>query len=103
MTTPPLILTGNVTQSDAATLKDLALAQIDSGAVAISAKNLKSIEFGAVQVLLCAANDAKRRGLRCALDPGAARLIDDCLAAVHLPDSTTFFTILPTAEVSASS
>jgi len=103
MTSPPLCLTGKITQSDAATLKDLAIAQIDSGAVTITANELESIEFGAVQVLLCAAKDARRLGLPCALDSAAAPIIDGCLAAVQLPDSTSFFKILPTAEVSASS
>lgn len=95
MPSSPLCLTGKIRQSDAATLRDLALAQIDSGGVAISAMDLESIEFGAVQVLLCAANTARSLGLPCQLDIGATLAMDHCLASTGLPDTTAFFTIVP--------
>lgn len=103
MTSPPLCLTGKITHSDAATLRDQALAQIENGSLEISASDLESIDFGAVQVLLCAAIEARSLGLPCQLDKGGALAIDPCLAAVHLPDTAAFFTIVPTAEVSAPS
>lgn len=102
MTSPPLCLRGKVMQSDATTLRELALAQIENGAIEISAEDLVSIEIGAVQVLLCAALDARRRGLPCQLDIGASLAIDQCLAALRLPSAAAFFTLVPSAEASAT-
>ena len=100
MNAPPLCLTGMLRQSDASNLRDLALAQIENGAVVIRDNGLEGIEFGALQVLLCAAFDADRLGLSCHLDASAAPASDRCLAALHLPDAATFFTISPLTEVS---
>lgn len=103
MNLPPLCLAGTLRQSDASLLRDLALAQMDSGAVVIRDDGLEAIEFGALQVLLCTASDADRLGLSCQLDAAAVPAFDRCLAAMCLPDAAAFFTIAPTKEVSANS
>lgn len=95
MTSLPLCLTGKISHSDAAQLKELALAQIANGGVMITARDLASIEFGAAQVLLGAANTARSLGLPYHLDIGAVPAMDHCLASTGLPDSKAFFTIVP--------
>ena len=100
MTGSTICLTGTPRQSDAQSLQGKALEQLAAGALHIEAKALDAIEFGPVQVLICAAEEARRRGIPCTLDVSAEPAINRCLAALHLPDAAWFFSILPSTEVS---
>ena len=102
MSLPPLCLAGTLRQSDAADLQTLALAHLDTGAIAIRDGGLAAVECGVLQVLLCLSRDARRLGLPCTLDASAVPAIEHCLAALHLPAAATFFTIVPTTEMSAT-
>lgn len=102
MTVTPLCLTGTLRQSDADPLRGQAIAQIAGGALRVQARNLEAIEFGPVQVLLCAAAEAKRLGLSCQMDDGAAAVVTSALAAVRLPDAAHFFSIVPATEMSVT-
>ncbi len=98
MTAMPLCLSGRLRQSDAPVLHQQTLAQIENGALILQADSLDAIDLGPLQVLLCAAAEARHLGLPCQLEAGAAPAIDCALATARLPDAATYFTITHTAQ-----
>lgn len=98
MTATPLVLTGHLRQSDAENLRRQAMAQIETGALVLSAQGLTSIEVGPLQVLLCAASEARRLALPSELHGGETTALDKCLASVRLPAAAEFFTLIPATE-----
>jgi len=89
---------GTLRHSDAQPLLEWAQAQLAAGALRIDAMNLDAIELGPLQVLLCAAAEARGRGLPCELDPTALAAVEASLAAVRLPDAASHFTITPLSD-----
>lgn len=102
MTARPLCLSGRLRQADAPHLQQQAMAQIENGALILQADSLEAIDFGPLQVLLCAAAEARRLGLPCQLDARATPAMDRALAAVRLPDAATHFTIADPAGFEAT-
>lgn len=98
MTATPLVLTGHLRQSDTETLRRQAMACIEAGALVLSADGLESIEVGPLQVLLCAASQARQLGLPCQLASDGSTAVDNCLASVRLPVAAQFFTLIPATE-----
>jgi hypothetical protein len=98
MTATTLVLTGHLRQSDTETLRRQAMACIEAGALVLAADGLESIEVGPLQVLLCAASQARQLGLPCKLESDGRPAVENCLAAVRLPAAATFFTLIPTTE-----
>lgn len=95
----PLCLTGTIQQADAEGLRHQCLGQLAGGGLAIRAEALNDITLGPMQVLLCAAVEARKRGLPCRLQADAAVVFDRCLAAVRLPESSTYFSLVPHTEM----
>jgi len=100
MTVIPLTLTGRLRQSEAEDLRRQAMAQIDAGALFVSAEGLESIELGPLQVLICAAAEARQLGLPCQLGGAGISAINTSLGAVRLPDASRFFTLVQSTEMS---
>jgi hypothetical protein len=79
-------------------LLEWAQAQLAAGALRIEAVDLEAIELGPLQVLLCAAAEARRRALPCELDMLALPAMEASLAAVRLPGAASHFTLTPLSD-----
>jgi hypothetical protein len=95
MTPPPLRLTGHLKQSDTEILRQQAMVQIATGGLFLSDEGLDSIEVGPLQVLLCAASQARQLGLPCQLETSESTAVEKALASVRLSPATRFFTLVP--------
>jgi hypothetical protein len=102
MTPSSLCLTGTVRHSDTDTLRNQSLACLEQGGLCLLDDGLTEIESGPLQVLLCAAAEARNRALPCELDASATQVFNSALGKLHLADAQNFFTIISDRQAPVS-
>ena len=91
MSARDLCLDGSHRQSDAAALRQKAIEALDEGGLVLRATEPGPVDFGALQVLLSAACEARRRGLPMGVDARLADHLAPDMAKLGLPEPGSLF------------
>lgn len=86
-----LCLDGDHRQADAASLRLRTIEALDQGGLVLRANQPGAIDHGALQVLVSAACEARRRGLPVGIEPALAEHLAPVMAKLGLPEPGILF------------